>query len=100
MNNENLLAQINPLEQKRINAAKALGWEFAGKDWHYCDQWMDMNGAPSYAELLEKLSENQIAEIDRLKEALVNARGWITANTTKPVHDLLRTIDSALGRPT
>lgn len=37
--------------------------------------------------------KSAVAERDTLRDKLANARGWIMANATKPVHDLLRAIE-------
>jgi len=48
-----------------------------------------------------RIPESQFKALDRerreLREALINLRGWATANTKQPIHDLLTATDAALG---
>jgi len=54
---------------------------------------MGHRAVPQYNKNEATGAECAACEIERLKEKLANARGWIMANTTKPVHDLLRSLE-------
>lgn len=45
---------------------------------------------------LKSQLEKAEGETERLRDSLANAKGWILANTTKPVHGLIESINSAL----
>jgi hypothetical protein len=54
-------------------------------------QWLEEK------EAAEAQNLSLTAALKTAREALVNAKGWIVANTTKPVHELIATIDAALS---
>lgn len=55
-----------------------------------CGNIQEHYSAEDYRDL-EKENKN-------LRETLVNAKGWILANTKTPIHQLINTINSALDQ--
>ena len=52
-----------------------------------------VNGTHVPVEVARDLEE----QTERLRSALVNLRGWVVANTNKPIHSLLEATDAALS---